>query len=66
MKKPVKGMWYKATASDNGNQCVEVFQEDDAVSVRHSMDPNGPALRFTPGEWDAFVSGAKVGEFDRP
>lgn len=25
----------------------------------------GPVLRFTPAEWDAFLGGAKLGEFDR-
>ncbi|MFJ6984468.1 MULTISPECIES: DUF397 domain-containing protein [unclassified Streptomyces] len=26
---------------------------------------NGPALIFTPGEWDAFASGMVNGEFNR-
>ncbi|SDM96595.1 DUF397 domain-containing protein [Allokutzneria albata] len=34
--------------------------------LRHGGDPHGPVLVFTPGEWDAFVAGAKDGEFDRP
>jgi hypothetical protein len=34
--------------------------------VRDSKNPTGPALIFTPGEWDAFLAGAKDGEFDRP
>jgi hypothetical protein len=35
------------------------------VAVRDSKDPDGPALIFTPAEWDAFIIGAKEGEFDR-
>jgi Domain of unknown function (DUF397) len=37
----------------------------DAVVVRDSKNPDGPALTFTPDEWAAFVAGAKNGEFDR-
>jgi hypothetical protein len=32
--------------------------------VRDSKNPSGPALVFTQAEWDAFVGGAKDGEFD--
>jgi hypothetical protein len=34
------------------------------VAVRDSKDPAGPVLVFTAPEWDAFVGGAKDGEFD--
>lgn len=35
-----------------------------AVAMRNSAEPNGTVLRFTKGEWDAFVLGVKDGEFD--
>lgn len=44
--------------------CVEVANLGNAVAVRDSKDPDGPALIFTPGEWAAFLQGAKAGEFD--
>ena len=31
-----------------------------AVGVRDSKDPTGPALVFTPDEWDAFVGDART------
>ncbi len=34
-----------------------------AVAMRSSKDP-GTVLRYTEGEWRAFVLGAKDGEFD--
>jgi S-adenosyl methyltransferase/Domain of unknown function (DUF397) len=37
---------------------------DGGRAVRHSKDPNGPTLIFTPAEWQAFIAGVKVGEFD--
>ena len=36
-----------------------------AVFVRDSKDPEGPTLPFNDQEWDAFIAGAKAGEFDR-
>jgi Domain of unknown function (DUF397) len=34
------------------------------VAIRDSKDPKGAVLRYTPEEWDAFLDGAKKGEFD--
>jgi hypothetical protein len=33
------------------------------VAVRNSRHPAGPALVFTAAEWDAFVGGARDGDF---
>jgi hypothetical protein len=39
--------------------------EDGRVCIRDTKDlERGPALFFTPTEWDAFLAGAKHGEFD--
>ncbi len=45
-------------------QCVAVKIENDAVYVRDTKDVAGTTLKFTPGEWDAFIKGVKAGEFD--
>ena len=50
--------------ADERDNCVEVAFISGAIAVRDSKNPTGPALVFTPGEWDAFVGGAKDGEFD--
>jgi hypothetical protein len=34
------------------------------VFVRDSKDPDGPVLTFNAREWEAFLAGAKAGEFD--
>jgi hypothetical protein len=52
-------VWKKASRS-NGTFV------DQGVAVRDSKDRTGPALMFTPAEWDAFIGSAKDGEFDRP
>jgi hypothetical protein len=48
----------------DGANRVEVAFVGEAIAVRDSQNPGGPALIFTPAEWDAFVGGAKDGEFD--
>ncbi|MGW1073948.1 DUF397 domain-containing protein [Streptomyces sp. NPDC002537] len=43
---------------------VEIaYFPDGAVAMRSSEDPD-TVLRFTEGEWRAFVLGARDGEFD--
>ena len=59
--------WIKSSYSGpTGGNCVEVaFLTGGGVAVRNSRDVRGPALVFTGAEWDAFVRGARDGEFDR-
>jgi Domain of unknown function (DUF397) len=48
----------------NGH-CVEVATSpDQRIRVRDSKDPDGPVLRFTQSEWEAFLEGVRNGEFD--
>ncbi|MFC4106444.1 DUF397 domain-containing protein [Micromonospora zhanjiangensis] len=57
--------WFKSSRSGpNCDNCVEVAFVGGAIAVRDSKNPSGAALLFTPDEWDAFVYGAKDGEFD--
>ena len=57
-------VWRKSAAS-GGTNCVEVAFDGDTVLVRNSQHPSGPMLPFTHAEWDAFLAGAREGEFDR-
>lgn len=61
----VNAAWRKSSQSGpHCDNCVEVAFVDDAILLRDSNHPQGPVLVFTQGEWDAFVGGAKDGEFD--
>ncbi|MBF6163523.1 DUF397 domain-containing protein [Streptomyces gardneri] len=58
--------WFKSSRSGGGKECVEVAHlEGGLVGVRDSKNPTGPALIFTPGQWDAFTSGVAKGAFER-
>lgn len=57
--------WFKSSLSFSNGNCVEVASlPGDQIGVRDSKDTEGPVLRFTPGEWAAFVGGVRGGEFD--
>lgn len=62
--------WRKSSYSGNGgSNCVEWAPDSvtsDAVPVRDSKDPHGPALLFTPHAWTAFLTAVRHGEFAHP
>jgi hypothetical protein len=60
--------WLKSRRSGpTGGNCVEVaFLDGGEIAMRNSRHPTGPALIFTRAEWDAFLGGARDGEFSRP
>lgn len=60
------GVWIKSSLSSYNGNCVEVAGlADDIIRVRDSKNPRGGVLNFTQAEWDAFVGGVRMGEFDR-
>jgi hypothetical protein len=60
-----RAAWRKSTRSGT-NGCVEVAFVEDKVAVRDSKDRGGPVLLFTAHEWEAFIGGARDGEFALP
>ena len=57
--------WHKSRYSNPSGNCVETAKlPAGAVAVRNSRYPDGPALVFTRAEWDAFLLGARDGDFD--
>ena len=55
--------WRKSSYSA-ANGCVEVASLGDQIAVRDSKDRSGPLLLFSQMEWEAFLAGARDGEFD--
>lgn len=61
-----RAVWRKSSRSNGsgGNNCVEVMSTSTGVFVRNSRQPAGAMLKFTDAEWEAFLAGARDGEFD--
>ncbi len=58
--------WRKSTFSHLNGNCVEIGRLlPDRIGIRDTKDNGtGPVLIFTGAEWDAFIAGAKEGQFD--
>ena len=58
--------WYKSSSSAAGN-CVEIAHlPQGGVALRDSKNPARQPHTYTRTEWDAFLTGAKNGEFNIP
>jgi hypothetical protein len=58
--------WQKSARSNPSGNCVEMAAMPDGsgIAVRNSRDPEGPALIYTYAEIEAFIGGARDGDFD--
>jgi Domain of unknown function (DUF397) len=58
--------WRKSSLSTYNGNCVEVGNlRDGRIAVRDTKDQEmGPVLVFGRSDWEAFLAGAKHGEFD--
>ncbi len=64
MSSPEPCTWRKASGSyANGNRVEVASLPDGQIGVRHSKDPGGPVLTFTPSAWAAFLNKVRDGEF---
>ncbi|MDF9815859.1 DUF397 domain-containing protein [Streptomyces sp. SPB162] len=49
--------WRKSTHSGSeGGNCIEIAAHPQAVHIRDSKDPDGPALTVSPAAWTRFVA----------
>lgn len=55
--------WIKASRSSAMNACVELAAAGEMILLRDSKNPE-TYLRYTVQEIEAFLDGAKRGEFD--
>lgn len=60
---PVNVDWHTSTFCAAGN-CIQVAEIDGSIAVRDSKNPQGPVLRYSPAEWQAFLDGVENGDFD--
>ena len=58
-------IWRKSRRSNSQGNCVELARiPGGLIAVRNSRHPAGPALIYTQAEIDAFITGARDGDFD--
>ena len=58
-------VWQKSRRSNPSGNCVEMAElPTGEIAVRNSRDPEGAVLVYTREEVEAFVGGAKDGDFD--
>jgi hypothetical protein len=59
--------WFKASASDSANGCLEVaFLPDGRVALRDNEDLANPPFIVCRQVWECFLDGAVKGEFRFP
>ncbi|MDH2423867.1 DUF397 domain-containing protein [Sphaerisporangium sp. TRM90804] len=56
--------WLSAPGSVSDDRIEIAYLPGGAVALRNPADPAGTVLRYTAGEWNAFVLGVRDGEFD--
>lgn len=57
--------WQKSFVSEpNGGNCVEVNLGGPGIGVRDSKLTDSPVFVFDAGEWNAFITAVKAGQFD--
>lgn len=55
--------WIKPAKCTDQDSCVEIAFTKELVAVRNSDVP-AEIIWFTRDEWDAFLAGARLGEFN--
>lgn len=61
----IPGRWVKSRMSEANGMCIELAElPQGRIAIRNSTDPAGPALIVSSAEMEAFIDGAKKGEFD--
>jgi len=59
------GEWYKSSYSVSNSHCVEAIGlPAGRLAVRDSKNI-GPVLTFGANEWHSFISGIKLGQFEK-
>jgi predicted secreted Zn-dependent protease len=55
--------WSVSRTCDSG-ACVGVARRGESVFIANTSNPESPVSTFTTREWQQFLAGAKLGDFD--
>ena len=56
---------WRVSRTCDGGQCIGVARRGDAVLIGNASDPQAPVSEFTVSEWQQFLAGVKLGDFDK-
>jgi hypothetical protein len=63
VQNPSTLVWARSRRCESST-CLEVAPtQDGGIALRDSSDPDGPILRVTRQDWDAFAGGILDGDF---
>lgn len=55
--------WHVSRTCESG-ACIMVARHGDSVVFSNTSHPNGQVYAYTKNEWNEFLAGAKLGDFD--
>ena len=55
---------WRTAVKSAGTNCIKVARRNGVIVIADSKNPSGRVLSYTLDEFDAFLDGAKKGEFD--
>lgn len=55
---------WRVSRTCDGGQCIGVARRGDFVLIGNASNPEAPVTEFTVSEWQQFLAGAKLGDFD--
>lgn len=55
---------WRVSRTCEAGACVMVARYGDSVYFGNTSDPDGPVYRYTREEWQHFLAGVKLGDFD--
>ena len=61
---PLLDIPFRTAVKSGGSGCVQVARRDGMILIADSKRSGGPVLSYTLQEFEAFLDGAKKGEFD--
>jgi hypothetical protein len=56
---------WQVSRTCDGGQCIGVALWGDAVLIGNTSNPQAPVSEFTVSEWQQFLTGVKLGDFDK-
>ena len=55
---------WQVSRTCDGGQCIGVARSCDTVLIGNTSNPQAPFSEFTVKEWEQFLAGVKLGDFD--